>query len=160
MSFYTDVIMPSPSFNSVNRVADVNLLEPVTRSAVAKIIQQAQATYGISLIVFETYRSQARQTQLFNQRATELKIVGVHHFGLACDLVKNIGGQPSWKGDFSFLGALAKANNLVWGGNWGHPQPPPGFKDLDHVQRCSVAMQPQLFAGTWYPDATYSPYNG
>jgi len=29
-------------------------------------------------------------------------------YGLACDLVKDINGSPSWKGDFKFLGKLAK----------------------------------------------------
>jgi hypothetical protein len=28
-----------------------------------------------------------------------------------------------------------------------------------HVQRCTVARQTELFAGTFYPDATYNPYN-
>ena len=42
------------------------------------------------------------------QTATQLKTVGVHHYGLACDLVKDIGGSASWKVDFSFLGKLAK----------------------------------------------------
>jgi len=38
--------------------------------------------------------------KLFAQGATKIKTVGVHHYGLACDLVKDIGGEPSWQGDF------------------------------------------------------------
>jgi hypothetical protein len=30
--------------------------------------------------------------------------------------------------------------------------------DLVHVQRCTVARQDALFAGTWYPDEAYNPY--
>jgi hypothetical protein len=159
MSFYTDVIAKSAKFNSVERVDDLDLLEPVTRAAVQAIVAGAKSVYGIDLIVYETYRSQARQLALFNQHASQLKVVGVHHFGLACDLVKNVGGAPSWKGDFSFLGALGRAHGLIWGGDWGHPAPPAhGFVDPDHVQRCAVARQHGLFAQTWYPDDGYDPY--
>ena len=53
--------------------------------------------------------------------ATKLKTVGVHHYGLACDLVKDIAGEPSWKGDFAFLGRLAKKHKMIWGGDWRSP---------------------------------------
>jgi hypothetical protein len=158
MSFYTEVICKSPLFDSKERVHDLELLEPVTRAGVQAILEQAQALYGIKLMAFETYRSEARQLEMFNQGASKLKKVGVHHFGLACDLVRDVNGQPSWKGDFSFLGQLAKANNLIWGGDWGHPQTPSTFHDNDHVQRCTVADQPGLFAINWYPDGDYNPY--
>jgi hypothetical protein len=77
--------------------------------------------------------------------------VGVHHYGLACDLVKDVAGQPSWKGDFKFLGKLAKKHKMIWGGDWGKPDVKHRFVDSVHVQRCTVARQRTLFAGTWYP---------
>jgi hypothetical protein len=77
---------------------------------------------------------------------------------LACDLVKDVSGQPSWKGDFSFLAALAKSHNLIWGGDWGTPNQPHSFRDYDHVQRCSIGRQAALFRGDWYPDDNYHPY--
>ncbi len=159
MSFYTDVIAKSHKFGSVKRVDDLELLEPTTRAAVEAIVAGAKQTYGVDLMVYETFRSQARQTALFNQHASQLKVVGVHHFGLACDLVKKVGGSPSWKGDFSFLGALGRAHGMIWGGDWGHPTPPThGFVDDDHVQRCAVPRQHALFTQAWYPDAGYDPY--
>ena len=109
-------------------------------------------------MIFETYRSQARQIALFNQGATKLKQVGVHHYGLACDIVKDINGQPSWKGDFSMLGALAKHHKLIWGGDWGTPGSVHTFVDTDHVQRATIGRQAGLFNGDWYPDANYDPY--
>src|SRR6058998_2471955 len=87
-SFYEDVIKNDARFNSAKRVADPELLEPVTRAAIANILQDARAL-GIELMVFETYRSQARQQELFNQGASKLRVGGVHHYGLACDLVKS-----------------------------------------------------------------------
>ena len=155
--FYTDVISPDPRFDSVARVSDLSLLEPITRQLVQGIVLAAQQM-GIEIMAFETYRSQARQQQLFNQGATKLRTVGVHHYGLACDIVRVAGGEPSWKGDFSFLGQLAHSSGLIWGGDWGAPNIHHNFVDNVHVQRCTIARQGDLFAGTWYPDDTYNPY--
>lgn len=155
--FFTDVIMKDPRLSSTARVDDLALLEPVTRQAVLDIVQDAKAL-GIDLIVYETFRSQARQGVLFAKKATKLATVGVHHYGLASDLVKNIGGDPAWKGDFTFLGKLAKKHGLIWGGDWGKPGVPTKFVDGVHVQRVTVARQKQLFAGAWYPDAAYDPW--
>jgi hypothetical protein len=157
-NFYTDVIQQDPRFNSAARVDDPALLEPTTRQLVQQIIGAAQQM-GINLMIFETYRSQARQQELFNNGATKLRTVGVHNYGLACDIVRMIGGEPSWKGDFSFLGQLAHSSGLIWGGDWGDPSVQHSFVDAVHVQRCTIARQPTLFAGTWYPDDSYNPYN-
>ena len=155
-NFYTDVIEQDPRFNSTSLINDVALLEPVTRAAVQAIITDAKP-HGIDFMAFETYRSQARQQLLFNQGATKLRTVGVHHYGLACDIVKSIDGAPSWKGDFSLLGTLAQAHGLIWGGDWGAPGVHHSFIDSDHVQRCTLADQVGLFAGTWYPGPDYDP---
>jgi len=156
-NFYTDVIKLDARFNSVARIDDLQLLEPKTRQLVQLILSGA-AQMGIEVAVFETYRSQARQEQLYLNGATRLRVVGVHHYGLACDIVREISGEPSWKGDFSFLGQLARSAGMIWGGNWGDPHVRHSFVDPVHVQRCTVARQPQLFDGSWYPDDNYNPY--
>jgi D-alanyl-D-alanine carboxypeptidase len=156
-NFYTDVIRRDHRFDSVDRTADPNLLEPRTRELVDGIVRDAEA-HGMKLMVFETYRSAERQMLLYDRGATHLRNVGVHHYGLACDLVKDINGHPSWKGDFSLLGHLARQYGLIWGGDWGRPGMSHSFVDEYHVQRCTVARQGVLFAGSWYPDNDYSPY--
>ncbi len=156
-NFYTDVIKKDSRFNSLQPVHDMMLLELVTRARVQAIIADA-AKLGVNLTVYETFRSQARQTKLYEQGATKLKDVGVHHYGLACDLVRNVAGQPSWKGDFKFLAKLAQRQRMIWGGDWGKPGVKPGFYDPYHVQRCTVARQASLFAGKWYPDESYDPF--
>jgi len=145
-NFYTDLIKKDPRFKTTKPVNDMALLEPVTRKLVEQIIADA-AKEGIKLMAFETFRSQVRQAKLFAQGAAKLKTVGVHHYGLACDLVKGIGGAPSWKGDFEFLGRLAKQHKMIWGGDWGKPGVKPRFYDGAHVQRSTVARQKSLFAG-------------
>lgn len=157
-NFYSDVIARDARFESVARVSDITLLEPETREAVQRIIADAKAQ-GISLMVFETYRSQSRQQKLFEQGATQLRTVGVHHYGLACDIVKSINGDPSWKGDFSLVGRLARQYKLIWGGDWGNPSVRHSFVDEPHVQRCSLTRQASLFRNEWYPDAGYDPYS-
>ncbi len=156
-NFFTDVISQDSRFNSVARIDDLMLLEPTTRGLVQQIVTNATAM-GIAVMVFETYRSQARQEELFKQGATQLRTAGVHHYGLACDIVRVVNGEPSWKGDFSFLGQLAHSCGLIWGGDWGSPGASHTFVDAVHVQRCAIPRQAQLFAGTWYPDANYNPY--
>ena len=119
-NFYTDVISQDERFSSVKRVSDASLLEPATRELVAAIVSAAHRM-GIELMIYETYRCQDRQQELFNQGATKLRTVGVHHYGLACDIVRVVAGEPSWKGDFSFLGQLAQSSGMIWGGDWGTP---------------------------------------
>jgi hypothetical protein len=155
-NFYTDAIERDARFESPARVADPMLLEAATRQRVGQIIAGAQKM-GIALMIYETYRSQARQEQLFAAGASKLRTVGVHHYGLACDIVRDVGGEPSWKGDWTFLGELARANGMIWGGDWGNPELKHDFVDLVHVQRCTVTRQGALFGGTWYPDETYDP---
>jgi len=156
-NFYTDVISQDERFSSVKRVSDASLLEPATRELVAAIVSAAHRM-GIELMIYETYRCQDRQQELFNQGATKLRTVGVHHYGLACDIVRVVAGEPSWKGDFSFLGQLAQSSGMIWGGDWGAPHIKHSFVQTLHVQRCTVARQGDLFDGTWFPDEAYNRY--
>ena len=157
-NFFTDVIAKDPRFKTTDPVSDMGLLEPVFRAKVEAIVADAHAQ-GIELMAFETYRSQERQALLFQRGATKLMNVGVHHYGLACDLVRKVKGQPSWEGDFRPLGRLAYKHQLIWGGDWGNATVPHSFQDSVHVQRCALTRQPKLFGGVWYPDEAYDPYD-
>jgi hypothetical protein len=158
-NFYLTTLTVDPRFNSPERQSSTDLLEPVTRAAVAAIIADAKAQ-GIELQVTETFRSEARQQQLYDQGATQLEHVGTHGFGIAADFCKIINGEASWAGDWSFLAVLAKKHGLVSGFDWGQPGVHHSFVDSDHCQRCRVSDQAQLFAGTWFPDSSYNPYGG
>jgi hypothetical protein len=149
-NFFTDVIKKDSRYLSTKCIDDINLLEPVFRAKVLKIVAEAKAL-GLKLMVYETYRSQQRQEQLYEEGVTGLKEVGVHHYGLACDLVRDVGGEPSWKGDFSILGQLAQKHHLIWGGLWSNPYDP------YHIQRIAVNKQKELFSGKFYPDENYDP---
>lgn len=150
-SFFIDVITRSGYYRSTAAVRDMGLLEPVTRVAVAAIVEDARAM-GINLIVTETYRSMERQAKLYAEGSTQLKTVGVHHYGLAADFCKIVGGLASWAGDWAFLRDLAVKHGMISGLDWGTPGVSHDFVDPDHVQRVTVDQQTALFAGTWYPD--------
>jgi hypothetical protein len=157
MNFYTDFLVKSSYFHNRTRVTDLAYLEPITRAAIENILADSAAA-GQPLILFETYRSPQRQQFLFDQKATQLKEVGVHGYGLAADLVKDLYGQPSWAGDFMFLADLAKKHGLISGLDWGHYGVKNTFVDACHVQRIRVDDQAKLFNGTWFPENDYSPY--
>ena len=157
MSFYTDVIQKSPLYGTVKPCDDLSLLEPVTRVAVLAIIADAKAE-GVEFRVLETYRSQALQQHYFQTGATHLRQVGVHHYGLACDLGMFVDGKMVEDGTkYGLLRFLAEKHGLISGGDWGTPTLPHSFRDYDHVQRVTLARQNDLFAGRWYPDGAYRP---
>lgn len=156
-NFYKNIILKDQRINTLDRIDDLELLEPVTRQKIISVINDARSN-GVELLVFETFRSKARQQFLFEQGVTKLREVGVHHFGLACDLVLNINGAPSWEGDFSILGRLSRKYGLIWGGDWGKPYEKNNFVDAAHLQRCSIIKQSSLFSFKWYPKADYNPF--
>lgn len=157
MNFYINTIKKDQRFHSTKPISDIMLLEPITREAVQNILRDAKRM-GHNMMVFETYRSQELQSIYYKKGVTQLSKVGVHHFGLAADIVKVINGQPSWDGSFEFLQELANNYNLIWGGDWGEPDIEHSFRDVCHVQRVTLYDQKALFAGTWYPDEQYNPY--
>jgi hypothetical protein len=157
MDFYREVICNDPRFTSTKVVSDLSLLEPVTRAAVQAIIADA-AEMGHEMMVFETYRSKELQQIYYKRGVTKLRNVGVHHYGLAADIVRVVNGEPSWTGDFTFLRDLCNKYNLISGIDWGQPDEYHSFVDACHVQRITVDDQVALFAGTWYPSEDYNPY--
>ena len=157
-NFYEDVVRADPRFKLAARCSDLALLEPGTRRRALALLADAEAA-GTHLAAYETYRSEARQALLYDRGATKLRAVGVHHYGLALDVVRVVGGEPSWKGDFSLLGELGRRHGLVWGGDWGDPSRRHSFVDLVHLQRVSVADQGGLFRGDLYPGDDYDPFS-
>lgn len=158
-NFYRDVICKDQRFNSPQACHDLGLLEPVTRAAVVAIIADA-AKMGHVLVPVETYRSQARQLYFYQKGLTKLRNVGCHGFGLACDLALVSGGKYDSVGThYLFLRHLAEEHGLISGADWGRPDQEHSFRDFDHIQRCAMHRQSNLFASRWYPDESYSALN-
>lgn len=149
-NFFVDVIQRDPRYLSVEPVNDTALLEPGFRVKAQTVVDAAFAR-GIELKSTETYRSSERQQRLYDQGKTQLRIVGVHHYGLAIDFAKVVNGKLSWDGDWRFLCDLAAEAGVVAGGDWGLPDEPHSFRDWDHLQGVTIAEQKGLLAGVWYP---------
>lgn len=156
-SFYDTVIRNSKAFRSDHVYTGADLLEPGTRKAVADLLNEARDE-GHDLRLLETYRSQTRQSALYMKRATQLRVVGCHGYGVAADFGLFIDGkyQESNK-PYEFLRQLARKHGLISGYDWGHPKPG-SFVDAGHVQRVPVWRQNGLFGGSWYPAENYDPY--
>ena len=143
-NFFTDTVQRDARLHSLERVADAALLWPPFRIKIARIIRRATERKQ-EFVLFETFRSVERQAALFEQGRSKLRRVGVHHYGLAADLVRRVNGQLDWEADYALLGELARAEGLVWGGEWK------SFPDVVHIQAIPVALQAKLFAGNYYP---------
>ena len=114
---------------------DLNKLSAKGKIACELFLEKCKAE-GLNVLVTETYRSQARQTYLYEQgrtRAgqivTNVKTVGYHNTGNAWDICKNVKGQEySDNAFFSKCGEIAKSLGIEWGGYWK------GFVDKPHFQ--------------------------
>lgn len=156
-SFYDTVIRNSKAFRSDAVCKDMALLEPGTRAAVTALVAEARAA-GIDIRVLETYRSQTRQSALFQQRRTQLRTVGCHGYGVAVDFGVFISGKYAQDNKpYVFLRTLARKHGLISGQDWGRAKGG-SFVDSGHVQRVPVWRQDQLFSGAWYPPVDYDPY--
>lgn len=162
-NFYQDVIVRSLWFAEAHKVCkDPALLEPGFRAKVEGFVVEA-AVAGHKLLFAETYRSQARQQQLYAQGrtapgliVTRLQKVGVHGYGLAVDFGLFDTGKYDPKGEhYQFLADLCKEHRLISGINWGTPGK--HTPDWGHVQGVPLFRQEALFAGTWYPGPGYDP---
>ena len=150
-NFYTDVLKNDIRFDSTTVIKDVDLLEPGTKAAVQKIIELA-AGMGKTLKVTETYRSQARQTEVYNNGASKLKKVGCHGYGLAVDFALFEGKKYIQDGEqYKFLIDLCKEVGMISGIDWGAPDQKHTFIDSGHVQRIPLHRQTEVFNGEWYP---------
>ncbi len=157
-SFYDTAIRNSSAFRSDATCKDPALLEPGTRAAVLALLADAKAQ-GIDLRLLETYRSQTRQSALFVQRATQLRTVGCHGYGVAADFGVFVNDRYAEDNKpYMFLRVMARRHGLISGQDWGHATESASFVDSGHVQRVPVWRQSALFSGTWYPPEVYDPY--
>lgn len=156
-SFYDTVIRNSKAFRSDAICKDPALLEPGTRAAVQAMLDDAKAQ-NIDLRLLETYRSQTRQSALFQQHATQLRMVGCHGYGVAADFGVFIQNRYQENNKpYEFLRVMARKHGLISGQDWGHAKEG-NFVDSGHIQRVPVWRQAALFNGVWYPPEVYDPY--
>lgn len=116
----------------------IDEMHPKVRQAFTDFINEAEKVLNLTLRIVESFRSFARQQQLYNQgRTTPGAIVtwsipgsSYHNYGLAADIVSlDDKGNPMWSFDFSQLKPFANKYGITWGGDF-----PSGKKDMDHFE--------------------------
>jgi len=116
---------------AVNRRLDV--LAPAFRRKIEAVLEAVPYA-----MVAETLRSDARQRFLFGfgrdyddgrgiVTHSETALDTWHHYGLAADIIHRVKGWEAPMQWWQQLGAAAKAQGLVWGGDWT-------FRDYPHLQ--------------------------
>ena len=114
---------------------DLNKLSKNAKIACEMFLEECEKQ-GLKVLVTETYRSQARQSYLYEQGrtrpgqiVTQVKKVGYHNTGNAWDICQNIKGKEySDDSFFEKCGKIAKSLGIEWGGHWT------GFVDKPHFQ--------------------------
>ncbi len=123
---------------------DLNKLSVKGKIACQLFLKKCEEA-GLKVLVTETYRSQARQTYLYEQGrtrpgiiVTQVKKVGYHNSGNAWDICQNIKGKEySDNAFFAKCGEIAKSIGIEWGGYWK------GFVDKPHFQISSSWEPPK-----------------
>ena len=117
---------------NTNQIRDVSALSPLAQTAFRLFRERCQAA-GLDFIVTETYRSQERQTYLYEQGRTRPgKIVtwtkhSRHTSRRAWDIVKrNPNGSIDYsdKAFYQKCGKIAAELNITWGGTWKQADTP------------------------------------
>jgi peptidoglycan LD-endopeptidase CwlK len=88
---------------------------------------------GSACIVTETFRTTERQQELYAQGRTKPGSIVTqrngttkksnHQSGLAADFAISKGGRITWEDEefWQYLGHVARAKGLTWGGDWTSP---------------------------------------
>lgn len=147
MNWHQEKIKKHPQCTNTQLVSDVDILYPPFALAILKIFAKAREA-GLGICIYETYRAQERQLELFDKGKTKLKSNGMHHFGVATDIVFfNDKKWPSWDAThpWSRLGEFGKSLGLYWGGDWED------FRDLPHFQliKATSAEQAKIVNGEY-----------
>lgn len=102
---------------------------------------------GLKVLVTETYRTQARQNELYEQGRTKPGNVVTwtknsrHTNRRAWDICQNIKGKEySDTGFFKRCGEIAKDLGIIWGGTWKTPDMPHFEIDTDWNEKEADAM--------------------
>ena len=107
---------------------DLKELTPEVRAKAEQHVAKC-LDFGITLLVYCTYRDSEAQLALYQQgRTTPGKIVtnakpgeSYHNFRLAYDCVPVVNGKPVWDGSdpiWAVVGRLGEEVGLEWAGRW------------------------------------------
>jgi hypothetical protein len=124
------------SFRAATRTADLALLAPAFRAAVAAAVADCNAEpRALDAMVYETYRANELQAVYYQRgrtvRPPETPVTNAmsnlyswHGYGLAVDVIhrtKRWGAGDAW---FRAVAEVFKRHGCKWGGDWRSPDMP------------------------------------
>jgi hypothetical protein len=132
---------------SLSMIKDLESLHPYFRDKVIEMIHLCRAK-GIELVVVETYRTHAKQTEYkrMGRRYTRTKAgQSKHQYGLAVDLVPVIDSIPQWKNYrlWKKIGPIGERLGFRWGGRWRR------LYDPCHFEWTGGLLTADLAKGKW-----------
>jgi len=117
---YVEKIIPSDSFSNGGVCGDMDLLFPLYKVDVMKlIVNYNEFNSGKDIPhVYESFRSHALQSIYYNRGASKIRggnilNAGMHHFGIAVDIVNKKNNTIKWDLDYTLLRNLANKIGLV-----------------------------------------------
>ncbi|MDR0307976.1 MAG: M15 family metallopeptidase [Chitinispirillales bacterium] len=149
----------------------VEKLHPEMRAKAEKLTALCREN-GLPLLITETLRSEAEQTQLYEKgRSAPGKIVtnckypqSAHCWGVAFDFCRNVKGKEyeNCDGFFQKVGQLGKSIGLFWGGDFKSFKDMPHFEHPVYVVNNSVKTliekwgAPEVFMKTWAQENSFA----
>ena len=136
------------------RVSSTNLLYPPFLIEMNVGLDRARKA-GFEMYPFETYRSYARQNELYMQgRATPGKIVtnakprdSWHHYGLAMDVARKVDGKWNWEFDPFEISKFFAGLQVTWGGSKDGPHYQ--WKHLLPIEKSKSIVEEAGVLGLW-----------
>jgi hypothetical protein len=89
--WFKDEIETSDDFNTPKPCNNIDLLYPPFRSVLEQLITEYQEEHETEPYVLETYRSNSLQQHYYDQGVSKIRTNGMHHYGIAADLVAKNG---------------------------------------------------------------------
>lgn len=113
-------------------ITDLEALHPYFRDKINQLIQVCKSK-GIEITVVESFRTKAKQAEYFGMGRKYTRSAGgksKHQYGLACDVVPVVNGQPQWDDKVLWrkIGVEGEKLGLRWGGRWRTPYDPAHFE--------------------------------
>jgi peptidoglycan hydrolase-like protein with peptidoglycan-binding domain len=113
---YLQKILTSDKYLSPNVISDVDLLVPSFADKIQRLRTAYMEFHESTPVIFESYRSDVRQLICFQSGASKIRTSGMHHFGIAVDIIAlDSKGNPSWNIlDYGSLHKIASSLGLIY----------------------------------------------
>jgi len=113
--FFAEVIYDSPKYNTPNSCNDTDLLYPPFYEKIKKLETDYLEVHETPFYILETYRSNTLQQIYFNRGASQIRSNGMHHYGIAVDLVAKINGKVRYDVlDYAWIRDYVSKDDNLW----------------------------------------------